>query len=86
MEVIIDSALILEGADIDLQGNLVLSVPVERCENDAMYNAQNALHDAIKCVIESGAILGCTDLDANEVHDDLIERMLHRAVLQGLSL
>jgi len=86
MEVIIDSVLILEGADIDLQGNLVLSVPVARCENEDMCDAQNALHDAIKGVIESGAILGCTDLDADEVHEELMERMLHRAVLQGLSL
>jgi len=86
MEIIIKSNLILESAAIDMQGNLVLSVPISSCKNDAMYDAQRDLHDAIKGVIESGAILGCTTLDANAIHDALIERMLQQAVLQGLSL
>jgi len=86
MEITIKSSLILEGADIDMQGNLVLSVPIERCMDDAMCDAQNDLHAAIKAVIDSGAILGCTTLDATEIHDDLMERMLHHVVLKSLSL
>jgi len=86
MEITIKTKLFLDSADLDLQGNIVLSMPIERCMDDAMCDAQRDLREAIHRVVESGAILGCTDLGAGEIYDDLIEVMIEQAVLKSLTL